>query len=236
MRQKTTHRRHNQNAWKSSPLCCTTGMSINSAMNESEAPPLLKRNLSLHDHRASIAAESGTHDLHNRDIGHQSNAQQLRDLCSFLPVEPQAVVETQRACQRLCQGCNCGSSTVFHSFARTIRRPPCQCTAGRNTGTDHGICLCATTEVATTYPQRLRTWRCTITGMSTSSKNCKQPRLCMSTGTSTAPAQPGSALPRRVPLGATRPRAVPPRAERRVREQRPDLTRVVVNPSARAIS
>ena len=41
-------------------LCCTTGMSINSAMNESEAPPLLKRNLSLHDHRASIAAESGT--------------------------------------------------------------------------------------------------------------------------------------------------------------------------------
>ena len=35
-------------------------MSINSAMNESEAPLLLKRNLSLHDHRASIAAESGT--------------------------------------------------------------------------------------------------------------------------------------------------------------------------------
>ena len=99
-----------------------------------------------------------------------------------------------------------------------------------------GICLCDTTEVATTSPQRLRTWRCTIMGMSTRSKNCKHPRLCMSTGTSTAPAQPSSALPRRVPLGAARGRAVPPRAERRIREQRPDLTRVVVCPSARAIS
>ena len=37
--------------------------------------------------------------------------------------------------------------------------------------------------------------------------------------------KPSSALPRRVPLGGVRARAVPPRAERRIREQRPDLTR-----------
>ena len=62
MRRKPLHRHHNQHGWKSSTLlCCTTRCPLTLAMNESEAPLLLKRtNLSLHDHRASIAAESGT--------------------------------------------------------------------------------------------------------------------------------------------------------------------------------
>ena len=34
------------------------------------------------------------------------------------------------------------------------------------------ICICATTGVSATSPRILRTWRCTITGMSTWSKNC----------------------------------------------------------------
>ena len=47
--------------------------------------------------------------------------------------------------------------------------------------------------------------------------------------------QPGSALPRRVPLGVVRAQVEPPRALRRIREQCPNVTRVVMHPMVQSI-
>ena len=46
--------------------------------------------------------------------------------------------------------------------------------------------------------------------------------------------QPGSALPRRVPLGVVRAQVEPPRALRRIREQCPNVTRIVIHPIAQS--
>ena len=61
--------------------------------------------------------KAAPHDLHNRDIGHHSNAQQLRDPCSFLHVEPRAVVEHKGHVNDLVKAATVGarlSPTALH--------------------------------------------------------------------------------------------------------------------------
>ena len=63
------------------------------------------------------------------------------------------------------------------------RRSPCQCTA---TGESHGNLHLRHDRGVDDMPGKLRTWRCTITGMSTWSKNCPRSTCrCTPTGMST---------------------------------------------------
>ena len=81
------------------------------------------------------------------------------------------------------------SPTTAHELQdlHNTRRPPYQCAAtGRISAVKRtmGICICATIGVSTTTPRRLRTWRCTTTGMSTWSKNWTPTSTTCTTGTS----------------------------------------------------
>ena len=154
---------------------------------EFEAPlPLKRMNWSLHDHRASIAAESGTNTTCTTGTPAtrktRNNCGTTAVFCTLnhgLSLNTKGMSTTLSRLQRweldcLPQLCTYNTTTTLSMYCNR-----------RNSGTDHRNLPLRHDRGGNNITIGLRTWRCTITGMSTRSKNCKQPRLCMSTGTST---------------------------------------------------
>ena len=212
-------------------------MSINSAMNESEAPLLLKRrNLSLHDHRdvrrkrhhtTCTTGTSATIATHN-NCGTPAVFCTLNHGLSLNTKGMSTTLSRLQLWELDChpQLCTYNTTTTLSMYCNR-----------RYTGTDHRNLPLrhdrsgddVTTKTAHLamlnhgHVNRVKEVQATTSLHEHRDVHQQQQ-------------QPSSTLPRRVPLGAARARAVPPRAERRIRKQRPSLTRVVVHPSARAIS
>ena len=146
-------------------------------MNESEAPPLLKRNLSLHDHRASIAAENGT--TRPAQQGHRPT-RATRNNCGtsavFCPLNHRLSLNIKGMSTTLSrlqlweldclpQLCTYNTTTTLSMYCREKHRngPWESASAPRRKWRRHHHKDCAHGDAQSR-------------GMSTGSKNCKQPR------------------------------------------------------------